>query len=113
MLWPIALGQVFGFSHHASAGAGLRERKMNGFFFRRNLDLFHPLQLFDPALHLLGFGGLGAEAIDEGLKLVRLFFLVAIRSLKLRAALGFLRQILLVVAGVKRRPACSRFRRSS
>ena len=74
---------------------------MNGFFFRRNFDLLHPLQLFDPALHLLGLGGLIAEAIDERLKLVDLFFLVGVRGLQLRAALRFLRQIFLVIAGIE------------
>src|SRR6476469_8034175 len=79
----------------------LLKRKMDGLFIRRNLDLLHPLQLFDPALHLLGLGGLIAEAIDKGLKLVDLFFLVAVSGLKLRAALGLLRQILLIIAGIK------------
>ena len=50
---------------------------MDGFFFRRNLDVFHPLQFFDPALHLLGLGRLVAEAIDESFKLVNLLLLVA------------------------------------
>ncbi len=74
---------------------------MNGFLFRRDFNLFHALQLFDPALHLFGFGGLCAETIDKRFKLISLFFLVAIRGLKLCAALGLLRQILFVIAGIK------------
>src|SRR6478609_7233150 len=101
MLGAVALSQVFGFGNHASAGARLRKRKMDGLFFRRDFDLLHPLQLFDPALHLLGLGGLIAEAIDKRLKLVNLFFLVAVSGLKLRAALGLLRQIFFVIAGIE------------
>src|SRR5579859_1738181 len=101
VLKAVALGHIFRFGNHAAAGARLRKRKMDGLLFRRDLDLFHPLQLFDPALHLLGLGGLIAEAIDKRLKLVDLFFLVAVSRLKLRAPLGFLRQIFLVIAGIK------------
>ena len=53
-------------------------------------------------MHLLGLGGLVAEAIDEGLKLVDFFLLIAVSSFKLGAALGFLCQVLLIVAGVKK-----------
>ena len=74
---------------------------MNGLFFWRDLNLLHPLQLFNPALHLLGLGGLITEAIDERLKLVDLFLLVAVSGLQLCAAFRFLRQIFLVIAGVK------------
>ena len=58
---------------------------MNGFFVRRDLDFFHPLKLFDPALYLFGLGGLRAEAIDKGLKLISFFFLVAVGGLQLGA----------------------------
>ena len=37
-------------------------------------------------LHLLGLGGLGAEAVDEGLKVLDLLALVAIGRLQLRRA---------------------------
>src|SRR6202022_2054669 len=36
------------------ARLGLRKRKVNGFFFRRNLDSLDLFQFLDAALHLLG-----------------------------------------------------------
>ena len=42
------------------------------------LDLF---ELLDARLHLLGLGGLGAEAVDEGFKVLDLVALVAIGGL--------------------------------
>jgi hypothetical protein len=38
----------------------------------RDLDALDLFQFFDAALHLLGLGGLGAEAVDEGLQVLDL-----------------------------------------
>ena len=80
---------------------------------RRDLDPFDFLQLFDTALHLLGLGRLSTEPIDKGFQLLDAFLLVSVSGFELRAPLGFLRQVLLVVARVEITPACSIFRRSS
>src|SRR4051812_274245 len=74
---------------------------MDGLFLRRDLDALDPLQLLDTALYLLGFGRLVAEAVDERLKLLNLFALIAIGGLELLTALLFLRKIFLVVAAVE------------
>ncbi len=49
-------------------------------------------------LHLLGLGGLGAEAVDERFEVLDLFALVAVGGFQLRAPLVFLAEILGVVA---------------
>ena len=67
----------------------------------RQLDSFDLLQLLDPALHLLGLGGLVAEAIDEDFEVMNPLLLVPVGGLQLGAALGLLREIAVVVAGVE------------
>ena len=63
---------------------------MNDRLFFGNLDALDLFQFLDADLHLLGLGGLGAEAIDERLKVLDLVALVAIGGLQLRAPLVFL-----------------------
>ena len=74
---------------------------MDGLLFRRDLDAFDLVELFDPALHLLGLGGLVAEAVDEGFEMVDAILLVAVSGFELGAAVGFLREIFVVIAGVE------------
>ena len=64
---------------------------MDGLFFRRNLDPLDLLQFLDAALHLLGLGGLVAEAVDEGFELLDAVALVPIGGFELLAALRLLR----------------------
>ena len=60
---------------------------MNGFFFRRQLDPLDFVELFDAALHLLGFCRLIAEAVDEGFELLDVFPLIPVGRFELRAPL--------------------------
>ena len=63
---------------------------MNRLLFRRNFDALDLLQFLDAALHLLGLGRLGAEAVDERLELFDALALVLIGGLQLRAPLCLL-----------------------
>src|SRR5215469_4858328 len=101
MLSLVALGQVLGFGYRTPARLRLRKREVDRLLLGRDLELFHALQLFDSALHLLGFGSLVTEAIDKRLELFDLILLVAVGRLQLLLALPLLRQVLLVVAGVE------------
>src|SRR5208283_5239809 len=97
----VTLGYALELGHDASTGLRLRERKMNRLFFRRNLDPLNLLQFLDPALHLLGLRSLIAEAVDKYFQLLDAVALVFVSGLQLLVALRFLRQKLVVVAGVE------------
>src|SRR5579864_5380025 len=97
----VRFGHIFELGHDAAAGLGLGKRKVDGLFFRRNLDALDLFQFLDAALHLLGLGGLVAEAVDEDFQLLDAVTLVAVGGLELLVALRLLRQKLVVVAGVK------------
>ena len=97
----IALGHAFELGHDAAAGLGLRERKVDRLFFRRNLDALDLLQFLDAALHLLGLGRLVAEAVDEDFELLDAVALVAVGGRQLLVALRLLGEELVVVAGVE------------
>ena len=97
----IALGHALELGHDAAAGLGLRERKVDRLFFRRNLDALDLLQFLDAALHLLGLGGLIAEAVDEDFELLDAVALVAVRGCQLLVALRLLGEEFVVVAGVE------------
>src|SRR5207245_1901738 len=84
-LGAVAFGYILALSHHAPAGVRLGKLEMNFFLFLRDLDTLDLFQFLDTALHLLGFGGLITEAIDERLQLPDALALVAIRRLKLGA----------------------------
>ena len=58
---------------------------MNGLLFGRELDALDLVQFLDAALHLLGLGGLIAEAVDEGFQLLDALALVAVGGFQLRA----------------------------
>ena len=75
---------------------------MDGLLFLRQLDALDLFQFLDAALHLLGLGGLIAEAVDEDFQLLDALALVAVGGLQLFQALGLLRQIFLVVAAGRR-----------
>jgi hypothetical protein len=66
--------------------------------FERNFDALDLVEFLDAALHLLGLGGLVAEAVDEGFELLDALALVAVSGLDLGAALGFLLEVFFVVA---------------
>jgi hypothetical protein len=82
-------GHVFEFGHDSSARLGLRERKVDRLFFFGHLDAFDFFQLFDSALHLLGFGRLVAEAIDEDFQLLDAVALVAVGGLRVAPCAAF------------------------
>src|ERR1700681_916713 len=67
----------------------------------RQLNFVYLLQFLDPALYLPGFGGLIAEAIDEGFEMMNLLLLVFLACLELSSAFGLLFQIAVVIAGVE------------
>ncbi len=73
---------------------------MNDRLFVGDLDALDLFELLDAALHLLGLSGLVAEAVDEGFELLDALALVAIGGFDLGAALGFLLEVLLVIAVV-------------
>src|SRR5207302_4966840 len=62
--------------HDSSAGLGLRERKMDGLLFGRNLDPLDLFEFLDPALYLLRLGCRVAEAVDEDFQLLNAVALV-------------------------------------
>ena len=74
---------------------------MNRLLFFRQLDALDLFQFLDPALHLLGLGGLIAEAVDEDFQLLDALALVAIGGFELLQALCLGVQILCVIAVIK------------
>ena len=87
--------------HDPARGLGLREGEVNRLLFLRQFDALDLLQFLDPALHLLGLGGLVAEAVDEDFQLLDALALVAIGGFELLQPLRLRVQILCVVAVVK------------
>ena len=81
----VALGDVLKLGHDAAARLGLGKRKMDGLLFGRQLDALDLVELLDPALHLLGFGGLVAEAVDERLQLLDALALIVVGGFELVA----------------------------
>ena len=71
VLRAVAFRNVPEFGDDAAAGFGLREAEVDGLFVGRNFDALDLFQFLDAALHLFGFGGLSAEAVDEGFELLR------------------------------------------
>ncbi len=78
----VAFGDVLEFGHHAPARLGLRKAEVDGLLFGRNLDALDLLEFLDAALHLLGLGGLGAEAVDERFQLLDAILLVGVGGLQ-------------------------------
>ncbi len=66
----------------------------------RQLDLFDFVERFDAALHLRGFGGVGAEAVDEALLLGEHGLLARESGLLIGLADGALALVEIVIAGV-------------
>ena len=89
-IFAVALGHLLKLRHHAPAGLGLGKREVDGLLLWRNLDALYALQFLDATLHLLGLGGLVAEAIDKRLNLLDAVALVAIGGLQLLLALSLL-----------------------
>ncbi len=65
----VALSDIRELGNDAPARFRLRKRKADGLLFFRNFDPLHFFELFNAALHLLGFGGRIAEAVDKHFKL--------------------------------------------
>ena len=83
-LGAVVFRDAFEFGNDAAAGFGLGEGEVDGGFFGREFDALNLFELFDAALDLLGFGGLGAEAIDEGFELLNFVALVFVSGLELK-----------------------------
>ena len=83
----IVLRQVRDLDHRAARGGRLRDGEVDGRLLLRHLDALDLLQLLDARLHLLGLGGLVAEAVDEGLQLLDAVALVLVRGHQGRPAL--------------------------
>jgi hypothetical protein len=79
--WPVALAQPFSLNNHAARRRRLRKLEVDDRLFFGNLDALDLLQFLDARLHLLGLGGLGAEAVDEGFEMLDLIALVAVGRL--------------------------------
>ncbi len=78
LLGAVALGEPVSLHHHAPRGRRLGKLEVDRRLFFGNLDALDLFQLLNAALHLLGLGGLGAEAVDEGFKVLDLLALVAV-----------------------------------
>ena len=81
LLCAITLREPLGLRNHAPRGRRLRKLEVDDRLLLGNLDALDLFQFLDAALHLLGLGGLRAEAIDECLKVLDLLALVAVRRL--------------------------------
>ena len=96
----VDLCEVGDLDHGAAGGGRLRDGEVDGRLFFRHFDALDLFQFLDARLDLLGLGGLVAEAVDEGFERLDAVALVLVRGHQLRAALFFLRDVLLVVAVV-------------
>src|SRR5712672_2478878 len=74
---------------------------MNRLFIIGQFDSFNFLEFLDAALHLLGLGGLIAEAINESFQVMNPVLLIFVGGFELRPALRLLREIFVIIAGVK------------
>ena len=98
MLRAVALRQALRLSHDAPRGRRLGKLEMNDRLGFGDLDALDLFQFLDARLHLLGLGGLVAEAVDEGLQVLDAFALIAVCGHQLLAPLVFLREVFCVVA---------------
>ena len=96
----VDLFEIVDFEHGAAGGGRLRDGEVDGGFFFGDLDALDLFELLDAGLDLLGFGGLVAEAVDEGFEGLDAVALIFVGVHQLRAALFFLRDVLFVVAVV-------------
>ena len=90
VLVAVAFRDVLKFGDDAATGLRLGEAEVNGFLIGRDFDALDFFQFLDAALHLFGFGGLGAEAVDKGFEGFDAVALVPVSGFELHAALGFL-----------------------
>ena len=106
--WPrttfgaVGLAHALELEHHPARARGLRELEVDLLPLGRDLDPLDLVELLDPALDLLGLGGLVAEAVDEDLGLLDLLALPAVRlaqALHPRGVLGDVVRVVAVVVG--------------
>ena len=81
LLLAITLREPIGLHNHAPRGRRLGKLEVDHRLFFGNLDALDLFQFLDARLHLLGLGGLGAEAVDESFKVLDLDALVAVSRL--------------------------------
>ena len=84
MCVAVALGHSVNSATMRPLAFGCGKVKWMVFSSAGNLDAVDLLQFLDAALHLLGLGGLVAEAVDEGFQLLDLVLLVAVGRFQLR-----------------------------
>ena len=96
----VDLGEVLDLDDCAAGGRRLGDAEVDRRFFIGDLDALDLFELLDAGLDLLGLGGLGAEAVDEGFKSFDAVALVLVRRHELGTSLFFLGDVLLVVAVV-------------
>src|SRR6185312_9648123 len=103
-LLPVTLRDVLEFRDDPPARLRLRKLEVDCLLLRRNLDTLNLVELLDPRLHLLSLSSLRPKAINERLQLLDALPLIAIRRRQLIPPLGFLQQVLIVVAAIKLHP---------
>ena len=96
----VDLFEVIDFEHGAAACGRLRDGEVDGGFFFGDFDALDLFEFLDAGLDLFRFGGLIAEAVDEGLEGLDTVALIFVRVHQLRAALFFLGDVFFVVAVV-------------
>jgi hypothetical protein len=105
----VVLAEVGDLDDGAAGGGRLRDGEVDGGLFFRDLDALDLFQLLDAGLDLLGFGGLVAEAVDEGFEGLDAVALVLVRGHELGAAFFFLGYIFFVVAVIDVHPFVPEF----
>ena len=101
VLRSVAFRDILELRHDSSARLGLRKREVNRLFVRRHFDALNLFEFLDPALHLLGLGGLRAEAVDKRFELLNALALIADTPLPVAPSARPSDQIFLVVAGIE------------
>ena len=96
----VALRRVFEFGDAVGAVGGRREGEVHLAVVLLEGDALHFFQLLHAALHLGGFGGLGAEAIDPLLGLLNLALLRGVLLFEDLFPVGVFREVEGIVAGV-------------
>ena len=101
-LVPEGLADALELQDHPARLGRVGELEADLLALGRDLDALDLVELLDPALHLPGLGGLVAEAVDEGLGLLDLLRLPAVRlaqAIHVRLVVDHVLRIVAVVVG--------------
>ena len=77
--------------------------------FLRQFDPLHLFQFLDPALYLLGLGGLVPKAVDKHFELLDTLALIPISRIQLVAALRLLGDVFVIIARIEVNPLVPNF----